>query len=45
MIPVIGVFAGSAWLDEQLHWQDFTAMALILMAIASVLWPVRATAK
>ncbi len=45
MIPVIGVFAGSGWLGEPLHWQDFTAMALILMAIASVLWPARAMTK
>ncbi len=39
MIPVIGVFAGAWWLGEPLHWQDFTAMGLILLAIASVLWP------
>ena len=42
MIPVIGVFVGAWWLRETLHWQDWSAMALILLAIASVLWPARA---
>ena len=42
MIPVLGVFSGALWLGEQLHWQDWTAMALMAVAIASVLWPTRA---
>ena len=42
MIPVLGVFSGALWLGEQLHWQDWTAMALMAVAIASVLWPARA---
>lgn len=43
MIPILGVFSGAWWLDETLHWQDWTAMALMVLAIASVLWPQRAT--
>jgi drug/metabolite transporter (DMT)-like permease len=39
MIPVLGVVSGALWLDETLHWQDYAAMALLLAAIASVLWP------
>lgn len=42
LIPVIGVFSGALWLDEQLHWQDWAAVALMVLAIASVLWPARA---
>ena len=38
-IPVLGVFTGAVWLGESLHWQDWTAMALMVVAIASVLWP------
>ncbi|NBS48975.1 MAG: DMT family transporter [Betaproteobacteria bacterium] len=41
LIPVIGVFSGAGWLGEQLHWQDFAAVALMVVAIASVLWPAR----
>lgn len=41
MIPVLGVFAGAGWLGEVLHWQDWTAVALMVLAIASVLWPAR----
>lgn len=41
MIPVIGVFVGAWWLHEPLHWQDWSAMALIVLAIASVLRPAR----
>ena len=40
-IPVLGVFTGAIWLGEVLHWQDWAAVALIVVAIASVLWPVR----
>lgn len=42
MIPVLGTLSGAWWLNEQLHWQDFAAIALMLAAIASVLWPARA---
>ncbi|MDP3083192.1 MAG: DMT family transporter [Rubrivivax sp.] len=39
LIPVLGVFSGAFWLGEALHWQDFTAMALMVMAIGAVLLP------
>ena len=42
LIPVLGVFSGALALGEQLHWQDFAAMGLMVLAIASVLWPARA---
>ncbi len=38
-IPVLGVFSGALWLGEVLHWQDWTAVVLMVVAIASVLWP------
>ncbi|QHE77957.1 DMT family transporter [Hydrogenophaga sp. PBL-H3] len=43
-IPVLGVFSGAWWLNEVLHWQDWAAVALIMLAIASVLLPPRAAA-
>jgi drug/metabolite transporter (DMT)-like permease len=43
LIPVIGVFTGAWWLGEQLRWQDWAAVALIMLAIASVLWPKKVT--
>lgn len=42
LIPVLGVFSGAWWLGEQLHWQDWAAVGLMVVAIASVLWPARA---
>ncbi|CAN5838654.1 DMT family transporter [soil metagenome] len=39
LIPVLGTVSGALWLHEQLHWQDFAAMLLMMAAIASVLWP------
>lgn len=44
MIPVLGVFSGAWMLGEVLHWQDWAAVALILLAIAAVLWPAKAPA-
>jgi drug/metabolite transporter (DMT)-like permease len=44
-IPVLGVFTGALWLGEQLHWQDWAAVALMVVAIASVLWPARPAAQ
>jgi drug/metabolite transporter (DMT)-like permease len=41
LIPVLGAFSGAWWLGEQLHWQDVAAVLLIVLAIASVLWPAR----
>jgi drug/metabolite transporter (DMT)-like permease len=43
-IPVLGVFSGAWWLGEVLHWQDWTAVVLMVVAIASVLWPARSSA-
>ncbi len=40
-IPVLGVFTGAWLLNEVLHWQDWTAVVLMVVAIASVLWPAR----
>jgi drug/metabolite transporter (DMT)-like permease len=40
-IPVVGVFSGALWLGETLHWQDWTAVGLMMVAIASVLWPAK----
>jgi drug/metabolite transporter (DMT)-like permease len=42
-IPVLGVFTGAWLLDEVLHWQDWTAVVLMVVAIASVLWPARSS--
>lgn len=39
LIPVLGTLSGAWWLHEQLHWQDFAAIVLMLAAIASVLLP------
>ena len=41
LIPVLGVFSGALWLKEAVHWQDWAAVLLMMVAIASVLWPVR----
>ena len=38
-IPVLGVLSGAWWLSEVLHWQDGAAVALVMLAIATVLWP------
>jgi drug/metabolite transporter (DMT)-like permease len=42
-IPVLGVFTGAWLLGEVLHWQDWTAVVLMVVAIASVLWPAKAS--
>ncbi len=42
-IPVLGVFTGAWWLNEVLHWQDWTAVVLMVVAIATVLWPARSS--
>jgi drug/metabolite transporter (DMT)-like permease len=41
LIPVLGVFSGALWLKEAVHWQDWAAVLLMMVAIASVLWPAR----
>lgn len=40
-IPILGVFVGAVWLGEALHWQDYVAVVLMVIAIATVLWPAR----
>ena len=37
LIPVLGVFSGALLLGEALHWQDWTAVALMVAAIGLVL--------
>ena len=41
LIPVLGVFSGALWLGEELHWQDWTAVVLMVLSIAAVLLPRR----
>jgi drug/metabolite transporter (DMT)-like permease len=41
MIPILGVFSGAWALNETLHWQDWAAMGLMVVSIASVLWPAK----
>ena len=36
LIPVLGVFSGALLLGEALHWQDWTAVALMVAAIGLV---------
>ena len=45
MIPILGVFSGALGLGEQLHWQDWAAVGLMVISMASVLVPSRALAK
>jgi drug/metabolite transporter (DMT)-like permease len=45
LIPVLGVFSGSLWLGEVLHWQDWAAVLLMVASICSVLWPAAAPAS
>jgi drug/metabolite transporter (DMT)-like permease len=42
LIPILGVFSGALWLGEKLFWQDWAAVALMVVAIGSVLWPKKA---
>jgi threonine/homoserine efflux transporter RhtA len=37
----LGVFAGAIGLGEVLHWQDWAAVVLMVVAIGSVLVPSR----
>ncbi|MFZ2737258.1 MAG: DMT family transporter [Burkholderiaceae bacterium] len=41
MIPILGVFSGAWWLGEILHWQDWAAVILMVIALGSVLLPAR----
>lgn len=44
-IPILGVFVGAYWLGEVLHWQDWAAVGLMVVAIASVLAPTKTSIK
>jgi len=39
MTPVVGVFSGMLVLSEQPHWQDFAALGMVLLALATVMLP------
>lgn len=41
MIPVVGVFGGMVLLGESPQWQDYTALALVVAALSTVLIPQR----
>jgi len=45
LIPVLGVFTGAWLLHEHLSWQDWSAVVLMVVSIATVLWPSRAPAR
>lgn len=45
LIPVLGVFSGALWLNEVIHWQDWAAVVLMMVAISAVLWPTRDAAR
>jgi drug/metabolite transporter (DMT)-like permease len=44
LVPVVGVFSGALVLGERPHWQDYAALVLVGLAIASVLLPERRAA-
>jgi drug/metabolite transporter (DMT)-like permease len=44
LIPIVGVMSGAWWLNETLHWQDWAAVGLMMVAIASVLLPQKSLA-
>ena len=39
MTPIVGVFSGVLVLSERPHWQDFAALGLVLLALATVMLP------
>ena len=41
MTPVVGVFSGMLVLAERPHWQDYAALGLVLLALATVMLPPR----
>ena len=45
MIPVLGVFSSMWFLGEQPSWQEFSALALVIVSLMLVLLPQRAGAK
>lgn len=45
MIPVLGVFSSMWFLGEQPRWQEFSALALVIVSLLLVLVPKRADTK
>ena len=43
-VPVVGTLSASLLIGELPHWQDYAAMACVVLAIAAVLLPQRAVA-
>jgi drug/metabolite transporter (DMT)-like permease len=43
-IPLVGTLSATVIVGEVPHWQDWLAMAFVMLAIASVLWPARKAA-
>jgi drug/metabolite transporter (DMT)-like permease len=43
-IPLVGTLSATFIVGEIPHWQDWLAIVFVMVAIASVLWPVRASA-
>ena len=41
-IPLVGTLSATFIVGEVPHWQDWVAIAFVMMAIAGVLWPQRA---
>ena len=39
MVPVVGVFSGMLVLSEAPRWQDFAALGLVMLALATVMLP------
>ncbi|MBL0920417.1 MAG: DMT family transporter [Hydrogenophaga sp.] len=44
-IPLVGTLSATFIVGEIPHWQDWLAIVFVMVAIASVLWPARATAQ
>ena len=43
-IPLVGTLSATIIVGETPHWRDWLAMGFVMLAIASVLWPKRASA-
>lgn len=39
LVPVLGVFSGMFLLGEEPHWRDWLALVLIVLSLASAVWP------
>lgn len=45
MIPVLGVFSSMWFFDERPRWQEFSALALVIVSLMLVLIPRREVSK